>query len=913
EADRTLVAHFEEAGTSYPLWLRGIQVTSRNAADILGDGTAKYEGDASSRTLTLTNADIRGGVHSAWLNDTFALYTEGVDLTLVLSGPNVVVGGTYGIAAHDASMTIQGDGSLEIQASKCGIRVDAELTVTGSCSLVVSAANGLVSDADITIVNCSIQTVDSSAFGISSLGAITIAGSTVDVTTDGYAISAESTLTIAGSTVEATTSAYYGIDSNDSIVISDSRVSCSAKRCAFYGKQGITLGEGLVILEPAGASIENGMIYANGDLANYVVIGPPLTSVAYVDAQGNDMEPVTEFTVVSADNTAWSTGWYVVTADTQIDGRIGVSGDVDLILCDGAVLTAVDGINVGEGNALTIWQQSGGTGGLTISGGGDRGAGLGGNYRQSGGTITINGGDLSVTNGQYAAAIGGGETGSGGTITINGGTIKAICGRSGGSGIGGGGSYGAGGTITINGGAVTAQGGESGSGIGGGDLGSGGTITIHGGTVTANGGRHAAGIGGGYYNRADCTITINGGTVTAQGGAAGAGIGGGKWGMGGNVTISGGTVTATAGSLTQAIGKGYGGPDEGSLDLPGMRVTDPAGTLAADRIGACRVVEGSVTLEPCHTHEYAHGCCKWCGDIVLDAVPIVYGKSLSLKGKIALNVYLILPESVTADPGAYVTFGGEKLLVSSARTSVQGDQTCHIFTISVKFAQLTEKFTVRLFDGEDELLPLFDKELNDHTETGYSFCAQDYIEQVRASSDDAQLLALVNALSDVGSLAQLQFNYNVDSRVDVVGDLDSVTAEMLAPYQLSLETREGTGISYYGSSLLLQEETVIRHYFRLNGVPLSQVTFKVDGKTVQPVQKGRYYYIEIGGIVAKDLDKSFHVVVSTKLGDLAVSMDYCALSYVWKNFSKGDGDDTLRSLLRALTLYSQAADAYFGS
>lgn len=77
----------------------------------------------------------------------------------------------------------------------------------------------------------------------------------------------------------------------------------------------------------------------------------------------------------------------------------------------------------------------------------------------------MNGGDINVKGGPWAAGIGGGMQGNGGTITINGGKVTAQGGISGGTvGIGGGGTFaddqkgGNGGTITINGGIVSASG-----------------------------------------------------------------------------------------------------------------------------------------------------------------------------------------------------------------------------------------------------------------------------------------------------------------------------------------------------------------------------------------------------------------------------------------------------------------------
>ena len=299
-----------------------------------------------------------------------------------------------------------------------------------------------------------------------------------------------------------------------------------------------------------------------------------------------------------------------------------------------------------------------------------------------------------------------------------------------------------------------------------------------------------------------------------------------------------------------------------------------------------------------------------CTEAVITDAAIVAGKSLSLKGKIALNFYLELPETLLEDEGAYVTINDEQFPISKAKTIQQNGKTLYRFTVNVKFAQLTEERVLHVYTGEGELAKLLKLDGTDLTESGYAFKAQDYIEVVRETSEDEKLLQLVNALSDVGSLAQLQFNYNVDSRVEVVGDLDSVTADSISQFAMVLNVKEGAGISYYGSSLLLQENTVIRHYFTVTG-SISQYTFKVDGKKVTPVKKGSYYYIEIKDVSAKDLDKSFHVEVSTKTEGVVVSLDYSAMSYIYKQLATGESG-TLIDLMKALVLYNQAADAYFG-
>ena len=281
-----------------------------------------------------------------------------------------------------------------------------------------------------------------------------------------------------------------------------------------------------------------------------------------------------------------TSGWYILDSNVTVDGRILLTGDVNLILGDGYTLD-VKGLYVPFGSTLIIRGQSEDTGrlyshpsgGAAIGGysGHDSGnivigggtveaygynncAGIGTNDGRTGGMITIYGGTITARGGTDGAAIGGGRncTGNriiiyGGEITANGPTDSDTCEN--GAGIGGG-YNGDGGEITICGGTITTYS-RDGAGIGGGDNGAGGTIIIHGGDITStkvNQGQGAR-IGGGC-DAAPGTIAIHGGTITTVGGT-GAGIGGGKGNTaGGSVTIDGGVITATG---SNGIGCGNGG------------------------------------------------------------------------------------------------------------------------------------------------------------------------------------------------------------------------------------------------------------------------------------------------------------------------------------------------------------------
>ena len=234
--------------------------------------------------------------------------------------------------------------------------------------------------------------------------------------------------------------------------------------------------------------------------------------VSYIDPTKEQTKQTCDSaTEVTESDTTWgddnNDGWYVVNGDVTIGQRVTVTGDVHLILADGASLDAAQGVNVGAGNSLTIYGQSDGTGELYA------------NYN--------NGSRGMLQN--ASAGIGSNEYEGCGTITINGGRIFAcggVQGISAGAGIGCGwnpSTYRGTGSITINGGCVTAKGASAdyggGAGIGGaGNSGSISSVTITGGVIVAEGGSNgAAGIGGGGHDGKLDSISITGGWIQATG------------------------------------------------------------------------------------------------------------------------------------------------------------------------------------------------------------------------------------------------------------------------------------------------------------------------------------------------------------------------------------------------------------
>ena len=247
-------------------------------------------------------------------------------------------------------------------------------------------------------------------------------------------------------------------------------------------------------------------------------------TVSYYDPIDKTDKTKADCLVVDSTATRWEDDWYVVTGSVRIDSRVRVSGNVNLILVNGAELLVPKGISVPMNANFTVWGQI-------------EDYIVGDDYEQAGHleTSAYDANGNLIYSDRYHAGIGGdfdGEEGNDcGNITINGGRITAFGGNYGpgiGSTAGIASDYEA---ITINNGLIISYGGPtddgdaySGAGIGGGLHSTSPRIIINGGGIYAQASGGAAGIGGGYsgYYR---PITITGGEVFAYGSPFAAGIG----------------------------------------------------------------------------------------------------------------------------------------------------------------------------------------------------------------------------------------------------------------------------------------------------------------------------------------------------------------------------------------------------
>ena len=142
-------------------------------------------------------------------------------------------------------------------------------------------------------------------------------------------------------------------------------------------------------------------------------------------------------------------------------------------------------------------------------------------------------------------------------------------------------------------------------------------------------------------------------------------------------------------------------------------------------------------------------------------------------------------------------------------------------------------------------------------------------------------------------------------------DISSVTAASVEPYK-NVVTGSVTGLSANAISLMLESATEINIKFKLqSGHSISEYSFKLDGKTVTPVYKGGLYIVTVRDIAAKDLDTRHTLVVTA--GEEQLTISTCALSYCYSVLANNLLTTEMQNTCKALYLYNQAANAYFGS
>ena len=184
----------DSTAEEYPLWVGSVQVTSGNAADVLGDGTVRLEVADGKYTLTLENADISETSTHTFVGSTYStnIYSpqEELDLTIKLIGENRLSNAERNIWLHNKNyrdkLTICGDGSLNIETFATGpyfANFKKSITLYGLHGSLVVKNTTIKAEGDVSTNGGAVEITDSYfESGTMIAGDVTIKDSVIDLT-----------------------------------------------------------------------------------------------------------------------------------------------------------------------------------------------------------------------------------------------------------------------------------------------------------------------------------------------------------------------------------------------------------------------------------------------------------------------------------------------------------------------------------------------------------------------------------------------------------------------------------------------------------------------------------------------------------------------------------------------------------
>lgn len=263
------------------------------------------------------------------------------------------------------------------------------------------------------------------------------------------------------------------------------------------------------------------------------------------------------------------------------------------------------------------------------------------------------------------------------------------------------------------------------------------------------------------------------------------------------------------------------------------------------------------------------------------------GYSLSLSGNIGVNFFMELSDEVVADDKAYMQFtlpNGDtpRVMVSKAEIAFVGEKKYYVFSCEVAAKEMDDTITAQIITSDSKGVV-------------YKYTVRDYADYIldEANGYDDNTKAVVSAMLSYGDYAKAYFS---GEELTATSEIEAITSDMLAGYAMTESGTLPEGIEYYGSTLLLESETTIRHYFK--------VAEGTEDSAYGMTKKGGYYYIQCSDIPAGSLGTAHDISV----GEYTIS--YSPLSYAYAALNSDSTSDNLKNLVKALYLYNNAAIAY---
>lgn len=346
--------------------------------------------------------------------------------------------------------------------------------------------------------------------------------------------------------------------------------------------------------------------------------------------------------------------------------------------------------------------------------------------------------------------------------------------------------------------------------------------------------------------------------------------------------------------------------------------------------GEIIISKGYSVAKKLHTDEDRDGKCDNC-DTYMDGIGAkLAGYSLSLSGNIGVNFYMELSDEVVEDGDAYMNFTlpngtTTQMKAADAVKKAVNDKEYYVFSCEVSAKEMTDDITAQMV-------------VDDRTGTKYTYTVKEYADFIidNAGTFGDSAVTLAKAMLNYGANVQKYFTYNVND----LANCNLLESDKTAYSDITDDYFDGYGAkitgdkdicSFVSAYLTLKSETDICVYVKtaenVNPAEVEFVitenesgacidTIKASDMTTELIDGNVCYKLTVRDISAQKLDTMYDFKVTVGSGDDAqtATLTYGAYSYGKTAMSEKcdgmDNIDTLRSTLRAMVAYHNAAQTY---
>ncbi len=188
---------------------------------------------------------------------------------------------------------------------------------------------------------------------------------------------------------------------------------------------------------------------------------------------------------------------------------------------------------------------------------------------------------------------------------------------------------------------------------------------------------------------------------------------------------------------------------------------------------------------------------------------------------------------------------------------------------------------------------------------------ESYVEALRklAENGDEESIEATALVDMIESYSDYARNYFYSSSYDKLPDVeldDTALANVPAP---KIETTPEFSAEFYGTSLLLEGETTIRHHFKVNDIEAFD-KYKVycNGEVLENKSSNNIYHYDISSIPANKLNTPYTLEIIDENEKVVCKVVYRVTNYI-KN-QLGHEDERLVNLLKTLYNYYEECDSY---